>query len=303
MSSQPTSQGANQEQDLENLISDIKQSYRKSNLEDIDKSLFVNVPPEKRIGYFLKKIPNMSNKEFSMNFDPVETVFMQKLVTESTINKRIILRQEDYFKGIVFIDYLTKVLIDDNGFTDELYGLSEDIEKINPLLDPDMGILVRYAGFYFASNVRKKYFLKPEAIKINSEQKYRRGNTTVPYEYNNLKNLDPFYDALGKKVYTLLQDKDVKEQAESFDGLNDLRALIFVDCVLPFLENKKYQEDVVDTVKQGDYYNASFKALQYISKEAISKPLEEHIEAYRKLNIKGGIDLVEDKIDTALKKR
>ncbi|MBN2051874.1 hypothetical protein JW756_00040 [Candidatus Woesearchaeota archaeon] len=272
-----------QEQDLASLISDIKQSYRKSNLEDIDGKIFLETQPEKRIGYFLKNIPNTSNKEFSMNFDPVESIFLQKLVAESTINQRIILRQEDFFKGIVFIDYLTKVLIDDNGFSDELYGLAQEIEKVDPLLDPDMGILVRYAGIYFASNVKKRYFLKPDEIRVNSERKYRLGNTSARDEFTNLKNLDPFYDSLGKKVYSLFQTDEVKSQINNFEGLNDLKALLFIDSILPFLETSKYKEDVVERIGVGDYYNASFKALQYISKEAIANPLEDYIESLRKL--------------------
>ena len=271
-----------QEQDLENLIGDIKQSYQKSNLEDIDDEIFVQVEPEEKIGYFLKKIPNTSNREFSMNFDPVETVFMQKLVSSRTMDKRIVLRMEDYFKGIVFIDYFTRVITNDNGFTDELYDLAQELENINPLLDPDMGILTRYAGIYYVSNVKKKYFLKPQNIIENSKRQYREGNRNTRSHFTCLKKLDPFFQAVGKKVYDLIEDEDVKAEMKNFKGLNDLKALIFVDCILPYLEKARNKTEVLSKVKAGKYYEASMKAVSCISKEATSKSFKDYIKEINK---------------------
>lgn len=273
-----------QDHDLENLIGDIKKSYKKSNLKDIDAEVFATVAPEERIGYLLKNIPSSSRKEFSMNFDPVETIFMQKLVSERTMEKRIVLRMEDYFKGIVFIDYFSKIITSENGFTDELFNLSQELENINPLLDPDMGMLTRYAGIYYVSNVKKKYFLKPQKIHENSRRRYRQTNHTIEEHFTNIRKLDPFYDSLGKKVYGLLENQDIKEQAKYFSGLNDLKALIFVDSILPFLEKEKYKKEIIAKVKAGDYYQASIKAISYISNEVANKPLDEYFNELQKLD-------------------
>src|SRR3989344_1586852 len=75
---------------LESIIGGIKESYKTTNIVEVDLSR-VPFSSEKRIGQILLAAQNLSNREFALNFDPVETIYLQRLITEQTLNQRVVL--------------------------------------------------------------------------------------------------------------------------------------------------------------------------------------------------------------------
>lgn len=265
------------EKDITDLIGDIKKSYHKSNLSDISIDSLSNAETPKRIGYMLTNSINLSNKDYSINFDPIESHFLKKFVSEETMQKRIVLRAEDYFKGIIFIDYFTSVITKNSGFIDELYEIAKEFERINPLLDPDMDILTKYVGVSYISLMGKEYIMS-RSSPDNSEKRFQKNNNPFDDSYIGVKRLDPFYETLGQKVYSMLNSPEVIKSSSGFKGLNDLRAIIFVDCLMPYIENQDSKKAISDLLDSGKYYNASVSAINIFSKEASLKSMEEYMK-------------------------
>ena len=266
------------ENDITDLIGDIKKSYNKSNLSDITTDSLSKTEATKRIGYLLKNSANLSNRDFSINFDPIECQILKKFVSEETMNKRIVLRAEDYFKGIIFIDYFTSVITKNSSFIDELYEIAKEYERINPLLDPDMDILTKYVGISYLSLMGKEYLMS-RSSSDSSEKRFLKNNDSFDDSYIGVKRLDPFYETLGQKIYSMLNSPEVIRNSSGFKGLNDLRALIFVDCLMPYIEHQGSKKEISELLDSGKYYNASIKAMNFFSREASLKSMEEYMKA------------------------
>ena len=227
------------EDDITDLIGDIKKSYNKSNLSDITTDSLSKTEATKRIGYLLKNSANLSNRDFSINFDPIECQILKKFVSEETMNKRIVLRAEDYFKGIIF---------------------------------------TKYVGISYLSLMGKEYLMS-RSSSDSSEKRFRKNNDPFDDSYIGVKRLNPFYETLGQKIYSMLNSPEVIRNSSGFKGLNDLRALIFVDCLMPYIEHQGSKKEISELLDSGKYYNASIKAMNFFSREASLKSMEEYMKA------------------------
>jgi len=270
-----------QKDELEDIIGDIKNSHQKTNMIDVDEGKLVSCSASDMIGWLLKGSRNLSDKEFSMNFDPLETVFLQKLVSSNTMNKRVVLRMEDYFKGIVFMDYFSNIVLGDENFIDEMYDISKRLEQINSLIDPDIETVVKYSAIHHLTSMGRSMILRSRSERDAGIDRYARTNYQSDnlHQYVGVRELDSFYSSLGQKVFGLFSNHSVKEQLSGVQGVNDLRALLFIDSALQYIEDTKLKDDVLTRARSGDYYTASVKAITSLSKEATTKSVEDYISS------------------------
>lgn len=264
-------------QDMTKIIAGIKSSYNKTNLQDIDLEKALNAQPEARIGYFLQHMPPESKKDYAINFDPVETLFLEKLVTQEVLDKRIIMKAEDFFRGIVFIDYFANIICDDYGVLDDLYKLAIDLEKRNKALDPDISMVVRYSGMYYLCHFGKN--LVKEGAEKTSSQRYARRNKKCESEYACLRKVSPVYEALGRKVYELAKTDAIRQQLPKLNSLYDLKAAIFVDAILEHLQDDELKSKIMDKIQAEDYCKASMIAITGMSKEVSNSTIDECINS------------------------
>lgn len=264
-------------QDMTKIIAEIKSSYDKTNLQDIDLENVLNAQPEVKIGYFLQHMPPESKKDYAINFDPVETLFLEKLVTQEVLDKRIIMKAEDFFRGIVFIDYFANIICGDYGVLDDLYKLAIDLEKRNKTLDPDISLFVRYTGMYYLCHVGKN-LVREGADKV-SLQRFTKRNKEYGPQYACLRKISPLYEALGKKVHDLAKDDAIKQQLPNIYSLYDLKAALFIDAILEHLQDDKLKGKIMDKIRAEDYYKASVIAITSMSKEVSNSTIDECINS------------------------
>jgi hypothetical protein len=262
--------------DLQNIIKGIRSSYQKTNIVDVNLEDLIKVSPQEKIGFCLNSLPNESNKKYAINFDPVETTYLDKLISEQTLNKRIIVDKKDFFKTIVFLDYFVNILSNETGLLDELYTLAKDLERKHEDLDPDLGLIVRYAGMYYVSQQRKNWVT--DNSETTGSERFRTKNKKVGSDYQTQLNISPVYEAVGSMVYDLVNNPVLKQEVPKLQTLYDLKAAIFIDSVLDQIQTDEIKEKIVKKVQDGSYYKASHIAMISLSKEVSDDGIKQYIK-------------------------
>jgi hypothetical protein len=263
-------------QDLSSVIAGIRSSYEKTNMKDIKLEEVLAGKPEVKVGYLLQNMPSESSKQYAINFDPVENLFLDKLVNQEVVDKRIIMTAKDFFRGIVFLDYFCTIICNDTVVLDELLSVSKVLERKDPDLDPDLPLVVKYAGiFHHTNNARS---LRADNQDRNSVQRYRRKNKKYEPEYVVARKISPIYEALGAKVCELAKNETIKQQLPEILSLYDLKAALFVDAVVENISNEQSKTEILAKVQEKDYYKASFFAMKKLEEEVAGKTVNFYID-------------------------
>ena len=259
---------------LEDLIADIKGDYKKTNIREINLEEDTQLKINSRIGYFLKHADNISEREYTINFDPLQNIFLQKLVSEQVLKKRVILTKDEYFKGIVFVEHLTSIILNSHEVLDDFYEIAQHLEEIDKTLDPDLKLFSLYAAVYNKGNSKNMTKAKKSAIK----RKYNSNNKTVSGRYLDYRKIDAFYESLGNQVSDLVSNETVKSELQNIQGVSDLKAMIFTDILLPMIDETD-QKKTLDMVSKGNYFDASFYAMNKLSEDTKDEDVSNYVRA------------------------
>ena len=90
------------------LLKAARQEGKKSNLRDITLGS-VESGPAAILGYTLQCMPDESRKSFPLSFDPVQSLFIDKLISEEALRKRIKAKKEGFFRCAVMMDYAATI--------------------------------------------------------------------------------------------------------------------------------------------------------------------------------------------------
>ncbi|MBW2993652.1 hypothetical protein KY317_03705 [Candidatus Woesearchaeota archaeon] len=264
--------------DISQLISGIKKSYKKTNIHDVKLDEAIEMSPGTRVGYLLQHMENESNKEYKINFDPVESLFLDKLVSQRLIDKRIIITKEDFFRGIVFLDYLTNIIANDLGIIDEFYDIAKELEARDRNLDPDLELIVKYAGVHYVSSMGKNIIRGKQIRTGQARRRYNSKNKSYEDQYMILRKVSPVYRALGEMVVALVKNEEIKKQMGEMNKLYDIKAAMFVDTALGYISQEDTQMQILDQIKK-DPYKASMMAIASLGKEVTSNSLSDYISS------------------------
>jgi len=282
--------------DLEQIISGIKTSYNRSNLRDVDmEALASKRTPEQKLGCLLQAAPEESNNQYRINFDPMQNTFLNKLVSGSVIGKKINIDAKDFFKGVIFLDYLTNVIFGDYAVIDEVYQLAKELEKVDKNLDPTLKLIVKYSGMHYFQQFRKEIILK-DLINVEDKNKgdigrrYRAGHRRTNYQKDASENrseygaysatlcqVSPIYESIGSKIYSFLTNDTVKEKICEAKSTYEVKAAVFVDSILEVLTDTEMRTEVEATIKKGDYYKSSMLAIASLSKEVNTAAFDNYV--------------------------
>ncbi len=257
--------------DLTSIMDDLKQGQRRSNLEDL--KLERAPTPEQAVGYMLMRSPNESNRDYRYNFDPLENLYMKKLVSERVLENRIIMDADDYFKGIVFLDYYANVIRGSTSFLSDMYEIAQQLEGLRQDLDPDLKLIVTYTSISYISQFQMP--MRSQNTTSSAIRRHESLNTIISDPYISLREIDPTYSSLASMVCSQFQDERIKGMIPNATGAYDLKALMFTDALLPYIESK---ELVYHRLEINEYAKAAMRALALAAKELSYDTMNEYIE-------------------------
>ena len=250
---------------LDDIISGIRESRTQSNIRDIGHD-WDAIPPQRYLGLMLSSTEDVSSKEYVINFDPVESAYLHSMVTEETLDKRIIMDKGCFFKGLVFVDYAMQFMFDDRRLLDDLYTLAKNLERRDRSLDPDLEQVARLTGMHYMSHAGKEMLSGLQ----RDESRWRHGGVVSLPGYLSSRKISPLYEALGDMVYRQLSDDAVKENVLSVRGRDDIRSLIFIDVVLDVV-NDEEQRGLIYQRLEESYVQAAGVAMAGLAMESFKQ--------------------------------
>jgi hypothetical protein len=191
------------------------------------------------------------------------------------LNKRIVITKTDFFKGLVFLDYLTNIILGEYKILDEMYDVAKKLEEKDKNLDPDMEVIVRYAAVNYVSKTSKN---NPSEDR-EGIRRYNQKNKGYEDEYFILRKVSPAYEALGKMVVSMIKNNDIKDCMQKMTKLYDIKSAVFIDVSLEYITSEAVKNQIITQMKEGDYYNASIRAINRLSKEITNKSLNKYIDS------------------------
>jgi len=263
--------------EVADIISGIRSSYQRSNIRDLNLDELIEVKPETRLGYVLQHLEPESQKDYAMNFDPVQNIFLDKLVSQTVLEKRIIIDGNDFFKGIIFLDYFTSVVCNDYGILDELYDIAKQLEQMDQFLDPDLNLIARYAGMHYLYHEGRKL----TATTRGPRTRFNRRNKTVEVSYPNLKKVSPTYEAAARIALDLVDNEAIQHRLANLTHLSEIKAAIFTDALVGCLSNQNAIAGIMHKVAEGEYFQASMLAIDSMSHGVSRTSIQEYIQHMR----------------------
>ncbi len=260
---------------LESLIGGIRESYKKTNITQIDLSI-IPFNPEKRIGQILQSSPNLSNKEFVLSFDPIETIFLQKLITEQTLAQRVVMEKEDYLEGIAYLDFLTTFALRDQTIFSKIMSLDQRLERLNDSMGVNLEICTMYVAMNYATQMI--HGQKRPA----SKKTFQQDNNAIQIPNANLRPINPAYLELGRIIHQMLSTPEAKDQITNIKGRADLKALIFTDINTRYIKDEKEKTKITQRLSRGDFYNAGLRSLYALASEVNQKSVDNAVISLRK---------------------
>jgi hypothetical protein len=226
----------------------------------------------RKLGHLLKNVENMNDKEYRHGFQMQTNTFRQKLVPISIIENDLQVKPDDYLKSLLFLDYAVNVVFEKDRL---IYNLSE-LQKVMPRASSyserriiEMPMVIMETGLA-AEEVRG---LLKKANVSKMKGRYERGNTTPGKSA--CKKPDPYYLGVATMVYDMVSDRS-KAELLRVRGRNDLKALLFADTIMLYLESPSSRTKILKSLKT-DFFDASIVALAELQKEASVEGLKKYL--------------------------
>jgi hypothetical protein len=230
-----------------------------------------------RLGCILKNIPYEHGREYEYVFNLAHNTFFQKMVPRKIIECGFDMEPEKYFGLVIFLDYLTSVLLGDEKVLNNLRIIYEYMKKSSEAfkLESDLVILesalsAKELVIEYKNKTGKEYFREHFA---EIKERYNQHNYIPDINSKSSRETDPYYNAIGLMIYNLFSDES-KEELLHVKGKGDLKALLFVDYAMRYLKNEELRKQVKENLKRHDYFTASVLVIDELQKE-VTCSLEE----------------------------
>ncbi len=260
---------------LDKIMAEFRVGDKQSNIMQLNMYTYFPNDPKTKIASLLEQSNNLSNKVYRLNFDPVQEIILKKMVGVQTLDKRLIIEEHDFFKGIFLLNYYCTVIAKNYDVIDSLYAFALQIEKIDRHKDPVIKDVVEYilqdsfkknifVGNYFERGTRAAYDSLKQPIDLSGTQFIQ-----VSPIYSTAAGI--INDTLTNLPYNVL----------SIESRADLSALIFTDALYPYIRTDPSISSVNLMLEKKDFLNASISALKIASKNYYN----ENIDKKLKVNI------------------
>jgi len=210
-----------------------------------------------RLGVLAKNLPNQNELEQVIGMNIHSNTFFQKMLSTDVRKRGCKMHSNDYYKGMVFLDYLATTLLDDINVFNNLDELSNIAQKEiqNPYLTIDMVVIE--TGLY-AKEKPVNYFEKKNIIEM--KKRYDKENATVDLESAGLRPAEPYYDSIGLMIADLVDPKH-HDYLANVSGRNELKAVIFTSSALPYIKDEEAKKNIYASLGENDYFGASLIAI------------------------------------------
>ena len=233
------------------------------------------------VGTLVKNLNPLHDLEYKTVFNLHENTFFQKLVSREVL-ERVRVKPIDYFKALMFLDYFTRIVEKDFAVCDNLERLSKAIRDEERKEGIDKGekgasylnleTVVFEAGIWAKEKgISKKSFGKKEIEEIRKRYQQEK---QIGFD---AREPEPFYDGIGEMVCQQVGDK-MKPYLIGTRSRADLGAIVFIDSILTFIEDKSVEAAVYSKLESKDYFSASILALKQLIGEASLSKIKSAIE-------------------------
>ncbi len=214
-----------------------------------------------RLGYFFKEVEPLYRDEKPISFDPVQMSFLQTLVRQDVLQANLTIAREDFFKGIVYLDYFTEVVAGRSTLLADVGVIVEELEKMHEYLDVNLKLLVRYSGLFIIKDLKGERFFRASSRK-QMARRHERADRVVSWPKGNPgAGLDLFNLALGRMTREMICRDEVAAALGSFQGSGDLRAGVLADSILGVLPDDEVSPAAIEALAAGDLAAANLELL------------------------------------------
>lgn len=250
------------ELNLDEIMSDLRKRTVTSNIIDIELKNYLPKTTEKYLSYLIEKLPNTSNKQYVLNFDPAENIVLNKFVSDDMLNKKFNVEENDFFKAVIAVDYYCDIMARSYSVVDSMYSFAKELEKSNPDLDPRMDSLVELLiEDSFKNNLSSNLVARIGAMR----RVYNSKNNASEFHYTNVYKPNPIIKEAGKLISNSVNN--LQDYIFSTKGNQDVKALIFTDSLYLNVHNQEIKDSIKTKLDESDFLKASILALQGSSKK------------------------------------
>lgn len=214
-----------------------------------------------RLGYFFREVKPLYVDEKPISFDPVQMSFLQAMVRQDVLQAGVTIAREDFFKGIVYLDYFTEVVAGRSTLLEDVGVIVEELEKMHEYLDVNLKLLVRYSGLFIIKDLKGMRFFRASSRK-QMARRHQRTDREVNWPGGDPgAGLDLFHLALGRMTREMIRHDEVAAYLGSFQGSNDLRAAVLADSLLGVLPAEEVSPAALEALGAGDIIEANLELL------------------------------------------
>lgn len=261
---------------VDEIIAGMLDSYKKSNIQVLNLAEQDNLA--NRLGLLLKYSPDRNQLESSVNFDPVHTYFLRKVVSPLIFEKRVRAIKKDYFKTVLYLDFFTRFIVNNSDILDEMRRRTKQLEQIDPFLDPDLGLCIRCCSLDYMANFR------PIARRDRRKTQYAQSNNEVEIEYSGLRRIDPIFEAAGRLMLEQFSTEEIKQRLHKVTKINDASTMVFIDLNLEAYKSeadeqsyRELRDEVLQLLDSNDYLKAAVKSIESTAKRVSRQPISDYI--------------------------
>jgi hypothetical protein len=239
-----------------------------------------------RLSAMMKNMPELHNLEFEIGFNLHSNTFFRKLIPTELLGEEngVRVESEGFYRGLVFLDYFCSVVQDNYKARDNLIIISKKLRE----LEKELGVSKELSYLSLDSIAGEASLCAKEkgeghysdaAVLKGIKERYKAINGDVDFTSDKARKADPYFTAIGTMAYDLVKDKR-RDHLNYVNGRADLGALVFTDCMVELMKDKKQVDEVEEALNKHDYLGASMLALQSvvksISKEDVYLKIELH---------------------------
>ena len=228
-----------------------------------------------RIGCFIREIEPLFADEKPISFDPVQMTVLQKLVRPRALGARVTIRKEEFFKGVLYLDYFAEVIAGRPTVLEDVGVIVEELECLDEYLDPDLELLVRYSGLFIIKDLAGDRFFRKASLR---QVKARHDRTNLKGSFNAKESPDLFYLATGRMVDDMVSNEKPREALMSFEGRNDLRAGLLCDAILSALAPNEVTAEAMAVLASAQFPEAAMALLQCLVESCRGWSMKQYVD-------------------------
>ena len=261
----------NQENSLDKIMNEFRIGDKKSNIMQLNMTEYFSNDPITRVASLLEQSNNLSNKTYRLNFDPVQEITLKKMVGEDMLNKRLIIEEHDFFKGILLLNYYCSVIAKSYDVVDSLYSFAVQLERVDRSKDPIIKDVIEHV---FQDSFKKNIFVG-DYVERGTRAAYNSMKQDINLSGVQFIKVSPIYSGAAKIINDTLTN--LEPNLLTIESRADLNALIFIDAIYPYIMSDSNLPQVNRLLEKKDFLNASITALQIASKNYYTEHIDKRI--------------------------